>query len=232
MNDKLSIFAEKGLLVHNPDEYRNLDSELRVSCGKKHEFTTTTKKVRQKGFICPECEKDLYRQNLKSNMSVKEGHRILAIDQGSREMGLALYEDDTLIAWRYAKFSKSLPSTERLYQIAGFIAELVAEWKPDSVTLEEIQYQSNIDTYKRLAKLQGIIEVALFGLGIPSDRLMAATWRSMHKISGTREQVKSAAIKRVKLYHNLDVNDDVAEAILMGQYAVSQYLKKNRKDVF
>lgn len=48
----------------------------------------------------------------------------------------------------------------------------------------------------------------------------------------TRIQQKMQAIKKVKEMYNLDVNDDVAEAILLGKYAADCLKKEQTKKLF
>lgn len=48
----------------------------------------------------------------------------------------------------------------------------------------------------------------------------------------TRVQQKVQAIEKVKEMYGIDVNDDVAEAILLGKYAVDCIKKEKIKKLF
>ena len=48
----------------------------------------------------------------------------------------------------------------------------------------------------------------------------------------TRVQQKVQAIEKVKKMYGIDVNDDVAEAILLGKYAVDCLNKNEVKKLF
>ena len=68
---------------------------------------------------------------------------------------------------------------------------------------------------------------------IRTETVLSKVWRSHFIINGkTRLQEKAQAIEKVKAMYNIDVNDDVAEAILLGKYAVDAVRKVAVKKLF
>ena len=69
--------------------------------------------------------------------------------------------------------------------------------------------------------LLGNTLAAIRAAHIKYETVLSKVWRSHFTIGGTtRIQQKTAAIKLIKTMYGIDVNDDIAEAILLGKYAV------------
>ena len=105
---------------------------------------------------------------------------------------------------------------------------VIEEWEPDYIVFEDIQYQNNYQTYKKLAMLLGLLIVAAKNGGVEWDVVPPVTWRSHFNISGKRETVKKQAIMKVATMYNINVVDDVAEAILIGKYYIDKSLAKTQ----
>jgi Holliday junction resolvasome RuvABC endonuclease subunit len=95
---------------------------------------------------------------------------------------------------------------------------MIANWKPDYIVMEDIQYQNNYQTYKKLAMLLGVLTVAAKRAKLDYRIIPPVQWRSHYQITGKRDDVKQKAVQLVKTMYNIDVIDDVAEAILIGHY--------------
>jgi Holliday junction resolvasome RuvABC endonuclease subunit len=84
--------------------------------------------------------------------------------------------------------------------------------------MEDIQYQNNYQTYKKLAMLLGVLTVAAKRAKLDYRIIAPVQWRSHYQITGKRDDVKRKAVQLVKTMYNIDVIDDIAEAILIGHY--------------
>ena len=92
--------------------------------------------------------------------------------------------------------------------------------------MEDIQYQNGIITFKILAMLLGIIEEACAENNIPYEVVSPNVWRKYAGTCGkSRKEEKLLSIAIVKEKYNITVSDDVAEAILIGSYAVKTQSK-------
>lgn len=70
--------------------------------------------------------------------------------------------------------------------------------------------------------------------GVRCETVLSKVWRSHQLIKGrTRSEQKTEAIRKVKDMYGISVSDDIAEAILIGKYAVDMFgLQELRKKLF
>jgi len=114
----------------------------------------------------------------------------------------------------------------RLVQIRKFVRDIVIkQWQPDYIVMEDIQYQYGaVLTYKILAMLLGILEVECTDAGIQYEVVSPNVWRKYAGTAGkTRLQEKQLSVGVVKEKYGVRVNDDVAEAILIGRYGAKMH---------
>lgn len=203
--------------------YKNLSSMIQVRCHANHVFYTDMKSIRKDNFVCPSCVGE-QTSNLNSNhvLPVKEGFRIIAIDQASQKIGISVYDDGKLVYYHLVEVTGTLSA--RLAKIYKFMREVViGEWHPNYLVFEDIQYQDNALTHKTLGMVMGVVILAAEQAQIEHTEILNKVWQSEFNIGGASRPVQKAnVIKRVKEYYDLDVTDDVADAILMGKYAAKK----------
>lgn len=108
---------------------------------------------------------------------------------------------------------------------------MIDQWHPNEVIFEDIQLQKdefgeNVITYKTLAMLQGVLKNYCYEHGVPYKIVPPGTWREHSGVKGkTRSDRKKSGQIRVKYFYNLDVSNDVADAILLGRYASAPQTK-------
>lgn len=101
------------------------------------------------------------------------------------------------------------------------IVKIIGITKPDFVVLENIQFQRNIATFKSLAQLQGCIMYHLNNLNIGYVFVEPSAWKSFCGIKGRkREEQKKNTIIYVKNKYNINVSEDIADAIGIGTWAL------------
>lgn len=102
------------------------------------------------------------------------------------------------------------------------IVKIIGITKPDFVVLENIQFQRNIATFKSLAQLQGCIMYHLNNLNIDYVFVEPSAWKSFCGIKGRkREEQKKNTIIYVKNKYNINVSEDIADAIGIGTWALN-----------
>lgn len=122
---------------------------------------------------------------------------ILALDQSSRVSGYAIFQDDKLL--NFGKFSFDNPDMGiRLTQIRNQVQSLIDQYHPDHVIFEDIQQQNNVvnnvQTFKILAEVYGVITQLLSSLHISYSTVLAIQWKSTLGIKGrTRQEQKKNA---------------------------------------
>lgn len=224
------------ILSENSSKYQNLNSQILVVCEKGHEFYTTLKSIRLSSFVCPICvgkETKGFTDEEKMEIGEKAGYRIIGLDNATYRMGISLFENGKLIYYDLLTFVDD-NHIKRLNEIRDlFENKILKEWEPDFVQMEEIQLQRSHATYEVLTKLVGTIEMACDRFDIACNKVRASEWRSTLNInSRDRATDKKKAIELVKTMYGINVNDDIAEAILIGRYRSIIDQKKQVKDLF
>ena len=154
--------------------------------------------------------------------------RLLALDQASKVTGWAIFEDGELKF--YGKISLDDPNTDiRLVQLRQDIQTLVADYNIDEVIFEDIQQQNNVannvQTFKVLAEVYGVVSELLQEIQIPHSTVLAASWKSTLGIKGrTRAEQKKNAQLYVEQNYGIHVIQDIADAVCIGTH----HIKKNK----
>ena len=228
------ICNDKGYEVLNADEYENLDAtNLKLTCKNGHSFVTSLKIVRDiKGFNCPQCEKQEASYNRKPPIKKLDTYRIMAFDQATQNFGVSIYDGNKLVYYDVIRFIGA--TEERLVDIAQFIAKACKEWEPDYVIFEDIQLHAGAyngyQTFKVLAELLGVVKVMLQIQGVRHSCVLNKVWQSYFNIGGKdRATQKANVIKKVQELFGIKVNDDIADAILIGKYATILHEQATKK---
>ena len=152
--------------------------------------------------------------------------RLLALDQASKVTGWAIFEDGELKS--YGKISLDDPNTDtRLVQLRQDIQTLVADYNIDEVIFEDIQQQNNVannvQTFKVLAEVYGVVSELLQELQIPHSTVLAASWKSTLGIKGrTRAEQKKNAQLYVEQNYGIHVIQDIADAVCIGTHHIKK----------
>lgn len=217
------------------EEYINLESPLKMKCPKGHEQEKSYGEWRKRQ-ICEQClAGDPYKIKQKQVPEKKEGvDRVLALDAATIDSGYALYDGNQLVTFGVFHVDSRLPVTERINKVKQWMLTAIEEWKPDFVGIEHIQLQvyrnqdngaimRQVETYRVLANLQGVLLDALFEANIPSDLVISSVWREYCGVGGRdREAKKRAAQSKVLSWYNLGCTQDEADAICIGKYFVGR----------
>lgn len=213
----------KGYELISADGYQNLSSRIIIKCPKGHLIETCLSDFRKPSFTCPVCDKDINFIN-PTAVPPKQGFRVIAFDQATENFGLSIFENEKLIFYKLYVFSGDLKT--RMVKIKRFIENIViSEWKPDYIVFEDIQMQQGgYLTFKVLAGLLGLIEAICGDKEVPYEVVSPNVWRKYAGTCGkTRQEEKKLSIAVVKEKYGVTVNDDVAEAILIGRYGAKMH---------
>ena len=210
-------------------EYKNLDTPLEMECPEGH-YQTQTYREWRKRCVCEKCMAgDPYKvkQNKVPEKSANTT-RILALDAATNITGYAVYDNKTLVSFGTFKVKNDVPTTERINIMKKWLQTVIQEWQPDFVGLENIQLQTyganhnqmQVETYRVLANLQGVLVDTLFEACIDHDLCYSVEWRKLCGVGqGTgRENKKKQAQDKVKQWYDIDCTQDEADAICIGKY--------------
>lgn len=226
--------SEKGWKVLS-NEYVNLSSEMEFKCPEGHIVLAPYKKIRGK-YECPICKSNPLKNIDTSPIPKTKETRLLALDQATQISGWSLWDGDKLI--KYGIFQATSKDTiERLSQIHFWLLNLILNFQPDVVILEDIQMQDfsgkakeekiskydtiGVTTFKSLAELLGVLQVTLKESKIDFKVISSQIWRKGVGIKGrTRADRKRSAQHLVKEWYDINVTEDEADAICIGRYGI------------
>ena len=155
--------------------------------------------------------------------------KLLALDQSSRITGWAIFENGKLCD--YGKFNyEAYPIEERLYKIRNKVSELITHHEITEVILEDIQMQNNVvnnvQTFKVLAEVFGVISELCVELNIPQFSVLASTWKHTLGIKGKdRAAQKRNAQQWVVDTYGTKPTQDECDAICIGAHHTKISLK-------
>ena len=149
--------------------------------------------------------------------------KVLSLDQSTRITGWSLFDCGKYITSGIIDLSKNTDTTERTKQMGILICKKIEEYNPDQIVIEEVQCQSNVDTVKKLARLQGIAIGFAAANNIPLHILEPTKWRAAlgykqgPKVE--RKALKQQSLDYVKNKFGFVFAEDRSEAICINEAA-------------
>lgn len=171
-----------------------------------------------------------------------DGIKILAIDQ-ARNGAWAIFDYQSKELVTYGTFSydnKSFTYAKAILAIENLVDSLIKSYGISAVFIEDIQLRANVQSFKKLAQLQGVL-VNLFEKNeYLYDFVAPSQWQNYCKArSRTTKEIKEKikaleasgkkeskilSIQFVKEKYNVDTeNDNLSDAICIGHYAVNHF---------
>lgn len=157
-------------------------------------------------------------------------NNILFLDLSSKSTGYAVADQQGNLLDYGCITASSSDVLERIEKISNELVKIFTVSQVQSVVAEEVrQDRTNNHTTKILTWMQGIVLEKFHSVNkkMQYEFIQPSSWRSKIGIKTgagiKREQLKKEDINYVKQKYNLDVNDDVADAIgIMDAYFVSK----------
>lgn len=149
---------------------------------------------------------------------------LIALDMSTKSTGYAIYKHNKLIEYNYIT-ATSNDLFNRIKIMLNAINKLLEEnLDIQYVIMQQVRQEGfiNIKTYKALMYLQGCVQMIIHQKfkHLQTDFLYPSQWRKVCKIKQgrgiQRKQQKQLDIQWVKDNFNIQVNDDIADAIGIG----------------
>ncbi len=144
---------------------------------------------------------------------------IFAIDQSTNISGFSIWRDSELLEYGKVKFEGDF--IDRIASLRDWILEKLSQYEEEKieVVLEEIQQQLNVETFKKLAMLQGALLLTLKDNRIKTHLIYSSQWKSRARIDGkSRAEQKRSAQQHVLNLYKIKASQDEADAICLGEY--------------
>ena len=147
--------------------------------------------------------------------------RIAGIDASTNKTGIAIFQDGKYVEHTLIDLHLIKDSQVRIPKMMKNISEYLDEHKVDKIIMEESMFASNISTVKMLSQLAGAVTYYATIHGIEFELSLPTHWRKIVGLNQSskikREVLKAEAVAAVKQEYNLNVVDDIAEAILLAR---------------
>ena len=204
------------------DTYKNLDEQLEFKCPEGHQVFSSWRRMRNHPY-CKQCEDNAFKQIDTKIVTKKSGTtRVLGLDQSSHVTGWSIYDGKQLV--KFGTFvAPDREDIERFDTIKNWLVSMIYNWKPDYVAIEGIQYDQKfgVTVFQTLARLQGILMECCYEQKVLFMICPTNTWRNRVGVKGrARSDRKRSAQLIIKEKYGVQVTDDEADAVLIGQYAV------------
>lgn len=148
---------------------------------------------------------------------------VAGIDGSTNSTGLSIMENGELKLYTLIDLHKEKDAMRRIQKMLLKICEILDQYDIDAIYMEKSVLRSNVDTVQKLANLAGGIMLYCAKNNIKFNHPLPSEWRARIGIKQSnkikREILKEEAILAVKNEYGIDVNDDVAEAILIARSA-------------
>lgn len=176
--------------------------------------------------------------------------KILAIDQ-ARNGAWAVFDFEEKKLESYGTFSfgnKEYTYARAILAIEGLVDTIIKTYDVSAVFIEDIQLRVNVQSFKKLAQLQGVL-INLFEKNEYLYDFIAPTqWQNYCKARGRsskeiKEKIKALeasgkkeskilSIQAAKEMYGIDTdNDNLADAIMIGHFVVNNYdIRPNRDE--
>lgn len=163
---------------------------------------------------------------------------ILTLDLSTKSTGYSFWENNKLVDYGLITAS-STDLIKRIHKIVDELSKTIKEKSAnciiENVIVEEVRPENglqNIQTHRALMWLQGAVAAMLHDeYGLSLTYIYPNEWRSHCGIKTgagiKRESLKKKDIEFVKENFNIDVNDDIADAIGIGY----GYLHKQNNEI-
>ena len=153
----------------------------------------------------------------------------LSIDASTKSTGIAIFQQGKLIHYECIN-SNNTDTYKRIENMTVKIRQLCNKYKPTDIIMQDVLPQDvkhNQTVYKALIYLQAAIVLQLHKINLNVNFCTASHWRAQVGIRTgrgiKRETLKAAAQKLVKNIYNIDVNDDISDAICIGIAYINEH---------
>jgi Holliday junction resolvasome RuvABC endonuclease subunit len=161
---------------------------------------------------------------------------VAGIDGSTNKTGIAIMKDKELIFHTFIDLSKDTDTMRRIRNMLLKICEILDEYDIDAVYMEKSMLKNNINTVQLLANLAGGVMLYCAQNNIEFNHPLPSAWRATIGIKQSnkikREVLKEEAILAVKKEYGINVNDDIAESILLARSAFDLPKIKISEDEF
>lgn len=211
-------------------EYKNLKTPLEMLCPKKHNISVNYDEWRKNyDHLCQECMRGIKSTIIRNIVPAKKvgTKRLLALDAATKTTGWAIYDKEQLVSYGHINIQGD-NANRRIHDLKLRLVDFIIQNDIDVIAFEHIFLEEegirNVELYRILANLQGVLIDTFLSLGKKYFLARASEWRKTCSISEKkRDIVKQRAVERAIQWFSIDVTQDEAEAICLGKHITKHY---------
>ena len=150
---------------------------------------------------------------------------LMGLDSSTKATGVSVYVEGKLHTQELLRANES-NSEARMKEMIDQIYESIRYHEPDIIAIETPTVCRNQQTQRQLVMIFGAIYGFCVDNNIFFKSYRPSEWRKYWRdpvMPRKRAELKQWAIDKVKNEYNVDVSDDVAEAILIGGAYIKEY---------
>ena len=154
---------------------------------------------------------------------------ILSIDASTKNTGIAIFENSKLIHYQCIN-SSNINTLKRIKYMTKEIQKIINKYQPTKVVIQDIlpeDVKHNQNVFKALIYLQASLVLKLSDYNLEPTFYTASHWRAQVGIKTgrgiKRNQLKIASKKLVTAIYQINVNDDISDAICLGMAYIKQH---------
>lgn len=155
--------------------------------------------------------------------------KMISIDSSTTKTGYAVFINGLLDSYKLIDTESIKDAEDRFNAMCKSICQILEEQKPHIICIEKTNVERNTNSLRVLSKMLGAIQCWSILHDTEYVELSPSKWRAYaaegEKYPQKREELKAWSINKVKTKYGVDVDDNVADAILIGQARINQFKK-------
>lgn len=153
---------------------------------------------------------------------------LCSIDASTKSSGIAVFKNGAYYSSTLLQFPDKQMNI-RFSKMCLALIDQLNSIQPDVIYMEEAAVVRNAQTQRFLVRLQGVVYGWAVEHSADCEFIRPGEWRALSGMQTgkmKRSDLKNEAIRIVREKLNIDVNDDVAESILIGIAAINKFNKE------
>lgn len=146
---------------------------------------------------------------------------ILGIDPGSKYTGYGLVAKEgsrlTFVAAGRIGTKATAPLSQRLHQVFVGLQDVIRQYSPDMVAVEDIFFAKNVRSAVRLGHVRGVALLSAAGAGLPVHEYPPASIKLAVAGYGQAEKAQIVLmVKQILGVQDRDLSEDAADALAVA----------------
>lgn len=155
---------------------------------------------------------------------------MLSIDSSTKKTGIAIWKNGLFSDYLLIDCEGYKTMDERFKNMAERLIEILNRKTPSIVYVEETVVVRNAQTQRFLTRLQGVIYGWCIQNACEFNTIRPTEWRKQLGFTQgkniKRDQLKQQSIDYTKNKYNIEVGDDIADAICIGEAVLRLFENK------